>query len=203
MGYRRTVEPTEEPLTLAEVKQHLASADPDLTVDDTWITAQIAAVRQYAEQETGRSLITQTWARVMDQFPGGCWDGEQGLDGNAIRLEKGPVQSVSSIIYVDMGGSNQTLATTEYLSDTSGAVTRIAPRFGKLWPIALPQIGSVTVTFVAGYGARADVPEGLKTWMKLRLAALYENREEVTAGGPLTPLPFVDSLLNPYRIFRV
>lgn len=203
MGYRRTVAPTEEPLTLAEVKEHLASADPDLTADDNWITAQITAVREYAEQETGRSLITQTWQRVTDQFPGGCWDGENGLDGNAIRLEKGPIQSITSIVYVDMGGTSQTLANTEYVTDSTGAVTRIAPRFGKLWPIALPQLGSVTVTFVAGYGAANQVPEGLKTWMKLRLAALYENREEVSAGGPLTPLPFVDSLLNPYRIFRV
>ncbi len=203
MGYRRTVAPTEEPLTLAEVKEHLASADPDLTADDNWITAQITAVREYAEQETGRSLITQTWQRVTDQFPGGCWDGENGLDGNAIRLEKGPIQSITSIVYVDMGGTSQTLANTEYVTDSTGAVTRIAPRFGKLWPIALPQLGSVTVTFVAGYGAANQVPEGLKTWMKLRLAALFENREEVTAGGPLAPLPFVDSLLNPYRILRV
>ncbi len=74
--------------------------------------------------------------------------------------------------------------------------------FGQIWPIALPQIGAVTVTFDAGYGAPAAVPEGIKSWIKLRLGSLYAHREEVAAlsRGRIDPLPFVDGLLDPYRV---
>ncbi|QUN28709.1 phage head-tail connector protein [Cupriavidus sp. KK10] len=46
------------------------------------------------------------------------------------------------------------------------------------------------------------VPEGLRNWILIRLGSLYENREEVaflTRGG-IKELPFIDGLLDPYRI---
>lgn len=46
------------------------------------------------------------------------------------------------------------------------------------------------------------VPEGLRHWILLRVGSLYENREEVAImnRGKVEELPFVDSLLDPYRI---
>lgn len=47
------------------------------------------------------------------------------------------------------------------------------------------------------------VPEGIKSWMKLRIGSMYQHREEFALtekGSKLEPLPFVDRLLDPYRV---
>ena len=144
----------------------------------------------------------------MDSFPGPSLYGvpfgvPYSLPGHAVLLERGVVQSVDSIAYTDMGGTEQTMPSTDWVADLSGAVGRITPRFGKIWPIPLPQIGAVKVNYSAGYGAAdSDVPSGIRHWILLRVGSLYENREEVAIlnRGKLEPLPFVDSLLDPYRI---
>jgi uncharacterized phiE125 gp8 family phage protein len=121
------------------------------------------------------------------------------LPGHAILLNKSPVQSVTSIKYLDMSGVKQTMPPTDYVVDTSTEPARITPVFGKIWPISLPQIGSVEITFIAGYSA---VHEGIKSWIKLRVASLFENREEVALmnRGKVEMLPYVDGLLDPYRV---
>jgi uncharacterized phiE125 gp8 family phage protein len=208
MGYQLIQAPSVEPILLAEAKQHCRI---DISDDDALVSLLITAARQYAEQLTARSFITQQWRYVLDSFPGPVldnwvpWGVPFTLPGNAVLLEKGPVQSVDAITYTDMSGAQQTMPGTDYIAELSGPLARITPRFGKIWPITLPQIGSAAVTFTAGYGANGDaVPVGLKHWMKLRIGALYENREEIVSGRSITvdPLPFVDSLLDPYRIMR-
>ena len=47
------------------------------------------------------------------------------------------------------------------------------------------------------------VPEGIKSWMKVRIGALYQHREEIATTGrgtKIEPLPFMDRLLDPYRV---
>ena len=47
------------------------------------------------------------------------------------------------------------------------------------------------------------VPEGIKSWMKVRIGALYQHREEIAVtdkGTKIEPLPFMDRLLDPYRV---
>lgn len=207
MGYQLVSAPAVEPLDVTTAKNHLRV---DVTDDDILIGLLIVAARQYAEQITGRSFISQQWKFVADRFPGGqSWQSEPfgedfSLPANAFLLEKGPVQSIDSIKYIDTGSIQQTVAPSVYVADFSGTLARVAPRFGQIWPVPLPQIGSVEVTFTAGYGLAAAVPQGVKQWLLLRIGVLYENREEVVIGRSVTvtPLPFVDGLLNPYRIVR-
>ena len=193
MGYQITQAPAGEPLTLVEVKAHLRVELPD---DDALILLLITAVRQHAEQITARSLMTQKWSYVTDGF--------YKPETATLRLEKGPITSIDSINYVAMDGTTQVMPATDYIADLSGQLARITPRFGKIWPITLPQIASTTVNFTAGYGAAADVPQGLKHWIKLRIGSLYENREDVLVGPRIIviEMPFIDSLLEPYRIVR-
>jgi len=190
MGYQLLIAPTAEPLELVDAKAHMRVSADD-TSEDLLITSMIRAARQKAEQLTQRSLITQTWKYVFD-----CFD-----DCYPLLLAKGPHQSISSIVYKDMAGADQTLATTDYVYDLSGPLARITPTFGKSWPVTLPQIAACSVTFVAGYGGEAeDVPEGIRQWMLLRIATLYEHREEFVTGTIVSPLPHVDCLLEPYRV---
>jgi uncharacterized phiE125 gp8 family phage protein len=183
--------PAGEPVSLAEAKLHLRV---DVDDDDALISSIITAARQAAETLTGRQLMTARWKLVLDAFP--C---------HAILLAKCPVQSVMNIQYLDMNGISQTMPLIDYVVDTACEPARITPVFGKTWPNTLPQIGAVTITFDAGYGAAQTVPEGLKSWIKLRVGSLYAHREEMSIlmRGRIDPLPFVDGLLDPYRVALV
>src|SRR5262245_1528310 len=75
--------PAVEPLTLGEVKVHLRV---DHTADDEDISDLITAARELCEEQSGRSLATQTWRLELDRFP--AW---------SFRLLRGPLQSVTSI----------------------------------------------------------------------------------------------------------
>lgn len=187
MAYQLITPAAGEPLTLAEAKAHLRV---DLADDDLLITSLISAARQHAEFLTGRQLLSASWQLVIDQFP------------RVINLERCPVLAVQSLQYLDTQAVWRTMPSTDYVLDVSTEPARITPVFGKIWPIAMPQIGSVKINFTSGYGTAYVVPEGIKSWMKLRVASLYQHREEVAIlpSGRLDPLPFVDGLLDPYRV---
>lgn len=215
MPLQRTQPPTVEPISLAQAKKHLNQPD-DFTDDDTLIEALIAAARDYAEIETGRSLCTQKWRLTLDSFPGPSLMGVQfgrgySIPKHAIVLERPPVLSIESIQYLDTSSTQQTMPPANYIDPTLGGTVRhdgrprITPVFGQIWPINQPQIGSVWVNYTAGYGdasaVATEVP-GVIAWMKLRLASLYENREEIIVGTRvvIAPLPFVDRLLDAYTV---
>jgi uncharacterized phiE125 gp8 family phage protein len=204
--------PASEPVLLADAKNHLR-VDTDQTADDSLITMLIAAARRYAESYTGRAFITQTWRATRDGFPGFPISGlpYAGIAAYTpdqppsveITLAYGPVQSITSVSYQDMTGAWITMPVTDYVFDASGLRPRLAPAYGKSWPVTLPQIGSVRIDYVAGYGtAAATVPEGIRQWILLRINTMYENREEVAilGRGKVEALPFVDGLLDPYRV---
>lgn len=216
----RTVEPTVEPVTLADAKLHLRV---DVTDDDTLITSLIVAARQWCEEMTGRSFVTQTWAAKLPGFPGmtgiagvpiygvdPAWLPVRAISGVAafrfaIRLPRGPVASVTSLTYLDGTGTQQTLDPATYIvaADEWGAT--VTPTWGTSWPQALVHPESVVVTYRAGYGSTADtVPSPIVAAIKLLIGTWYEQREAVSLSR-FTPseVPFtVDALLSPYRVLE-
>ena len=73
-----------------------------------------------------------------------------------------PVTAIDSVSYFDAGNVQQTLDTGAYdlFADARGAyVTR---RSGQSWPATFRRTDAVSVTFTAGYGAAADVPEPIR-----------------------------------------
>lgn len=188
MRYQVIQAPVEEPISLAQARLHLR-IPADVTDEDALINGLIAAVRSYAEHETSRYLVTQRIRATGDRF------------SPALMIERGNVQSVDAVRYLDLAGVWQTMAASDWVADPVDPV-RITPRFGRIWPIPVPQIASVQVEFTAGYGGASAVPDGLKQWMLVRLGALYENREEVAImhRGNIQPLPYVDRLLDPFRL---
>ena len=191
MSLQLVTPPAVEPVTLAEAKAHLRV---DFSDDDALITTLIAAARQQAETITGRQFCTATWKLNLDAFPG---YGYAALGG--ILLPKAPVASITSIQYLDMGGSLQTLSNTLYAADLANEPARVTPVFGQIWPVTLPQINAVQITFVAGYGVAAAVPEGIKAWIKIRVASMFANREEISSER-VWPIGFIDSVLDPFRV---
>jgi uncharacterized phiE125 gp8 family phage protein len=169
------------------------------TTVDPLLTTLITAVRERAETATGRQLITATWDLVLDQFPcglqpyelGSRWR-DWGFDriGNLfLDIPKAPLQSVTSISYVDTAGQTQVWAASNYLVDAPsgprGRRGRIAPAYGVVWPFTQAQINAATVRFVAGYGATAaSVPSLLRQAMLMDIATLYENRDAEAVAMP-------------------
>jgi uncharacterized phiE125 gp8 family phage protein len=183
--------PTVEPISLAEAKLHLRV---DSNAEDTLITEQIKVARQQVENILQRALVTQTWELVMDKFP----------NSTTIKIPLPPLQSVSSITYIDQDGASTVYSSVSYLVDTYNQPGRIRLRLNLSWPsVYLQELNAVRIQFVAGYGAAAAVPEWAKAAIKLLLGDLYENREQtlVAPGIVMANLPTgVMDLLWPHRV---
>lgn len=186
MGLVQIAAPATEPVTLAEARLQV-KADDSVTADDTLITAQIVAARQLAENETGRSLITQTWRLTLDEFPDG-----------PIRLERPPLISVESVQYVDTNGVTQTMSASDYIVDTTHVHGEIALAYNESWPDTRDQRNAVTVNFTTGYGDASAVPGAIKAAILLTIGDLYANRETSIVGTIRTENPAAKALLAPY-----
>lgn len=179
--------PAYEPITLEEAKTqcHIDHAD-----EDDLITLLISSARQHAETQLARSLITQTQDAYFDKFPA--------------FFKLPPMQSVTAITYVDENGDTQTLAADQYIVDIYSIPCRVTPAYDVTWPATRDQVNAVKVRFVAGYGAPSAVPACIKNWMLIRIATLYENRQQLTVdvkGMVELPPVFIDSLLDSERIY--
>lgn len=180
--------PASEPVTLAEAKLHLR-VDLASTVEDELIGALIVAARQGAEQMTGRALMLQTWELALDAFDA------------AVFLQRPPLVSITSVTYLDVAGASQTLAPTAYVLDSYSEPARLTPAANTCWPETLKQANAVTIRFQAGYADSDSVPQEIKSWMLLRIGALYANRESIVADAraAFVELPF-DRLLSAYTV---
>ena len=183
-------EPTEEPVSVAEAKIHLRITN---SAEDTSIGSLITASRQVAENATRRVFVTQTWEGRLDRFP--RYD-------KGFEVPKPPLRSVSKIEYVDDDGVTQTLPSSDYQVDVHSLQGRVAPAFDKSWPTTRDDtLNAVIVTFEAGYGAAAAVPQAIKQAMLLHIGTLYEHREDTVIGLNAVPLPLAASrLLSPYIV---
>lgn len=68
-----------------------------------------------------------------------------------------------------------------------------------VYTLALTSGGDALTLTDTGSGTSylGEIPEGIKSWMRIRMGSLYENRQE-TVDGRLTPQAYVDRLLDPY-----
>lgn len=163
-GLTCTVAPTAEPLSAAEVRQY---ARIDETTDDSLVLALIAAARECCERVTGRTLVTQTWKLVLDAFPAA-----------GLYLPRPPLQSVSSITYLDASGVQQTLAPTLYRVDAVSDPGWLELGFGASWPATYGVSACVAITFVCGYGAASAVPPGIRERLLCYVAHRYDRRAD-------------------------
>ncbi len=180
--------PSVEPVLLAEAKLHCRV---DIAEDDAFITALIVAAREQAEHETGRALCTQTRELVLDAIPQAC------------ILRGAPIQSVTSVKYLDPDGLQVTLDPADYLLDKDSEPGYLVPAYGKGWPDTQATANAVRVRYVCGYGDSAAVPIGIKQWMLLAIGAWYADRSAIgQAQSFALPDRFWHRLLDPYRLYE-
>jgi uncharacterized phiE125 gp8 family phage protein len=190
--------PAAVPISLAEVKAQCRLED---NAEDALLMAYVRSAVDYVEQHSGLKLITQTWSYTLDWFP--TWRYRYPAD-NYIRLPLSPVQSITSISYLDATtGDPQTWASTDYV--LRGDRIILAPN--AQWPTVWCGQDAVTVTFVVGYGASwNDVPESLRQAIGMLAAYWYGQREaaQVDPDARVFDVPFsVRQILEPYRVWAV
>lgn len=170
-----TVAATSEPVTITDVKRHVRAVD--FSDDDDYLTSLIAVARNHVEKYCGVYLATQTIVAKAEDW---C---------DMERLPAYPVQSITSITYVDTNGDAQTLADTVYERRDAGIVLK----YGQVWPPIQP--GSlITLTAVVGI---TDVQPAVKHAILVRLADLYETRESEDDSKWTS----FDSLLSNHRYY--
>lgn len=168
---------TVDPVTLTEMKAHVRV---DGTAEDTYLTDLISAAAVAVEDMQAKVFRQATMTMTMDMWP----------RGGLIRLPRYPVQSITSVTYLEEGESSATtFASTNYLLDANSLPPRVVLKKNKLFPSDSIEAGpSITVTFVAGY-ADGEVPENAKHAIKLLAGHWYANREAVVTGTIATQMP--------------
>ncbi len=187
MSYKLITPPAAEPLTLDEARLHLRVDGID---ENGYITSLIVVARMAAEAATGRALMPQIWEYVDDDFD------------DEIVLAHPPVVGIVSFSYIDYAGASASLGQADYVLDDYETPPRLKPAYLKCWPIARNEPSSVKVRYTTGYANAAAVPAPIKQWMLLAIGDMYARRER-SSDKPAVAQGFVDTLLEPYKVYGV
>lgn len=180
-------------------------------VDDAGVLQTLDAadyqVDLYAEPARSRPAYGETWpttrsgdlAAVRVEFIAG-YAAPMTADAaaDAVTLRGWKTLAVNDPVrFSNSGGAlpgGLSAATDYYVRSvvSAGVYTLSATSGGALLDITSAGTGSHFV---------GEVPEGLKAWMKLKLGTLDQSREDAVTGVTVAPLPFVDRLLDTYRLF--
>lgn len=164
---KRLTAPEVEPVTLAEAKAHIRV---DTSTDDTLISGYITTAREWTEDYLDRALVTQRLVMRLDTFPA------------EIELPRPPMVASGTataviVTYVTgEAGGTATLSASSYRVDREATPGIIRNLYGGTWPSHLIDQNSVSVTWFAGYGAAADVPQRVKSAILMCVHELYEKR---------------------------
>lgn len=177
------------PLTLAELKAgaRLDGIDDDDALLMGYLRSAVAQI-DGRDGSLGRALITQIWDYKIGCFPIPGVHDHRGT----IRLPLPPLQSVGSITYTDLAGSEQTLSSALYHVVT-GDAPKIVPAWGETWPDTRDEPEAVTIRFTAGYGDNwNDVPEPIRQALTMMVRDAYDGCESTVPA----------MLLNRYQIIN-
>ncbi len=181
--YSVEIPPAIEPITVDELKTFAAI---DYDDHDFLLEGIITAVRQAAEEYTGRAFVEQSIKMLMDYWP-----------GTVIKLPRPPLISITKVATLDEDDVE-----TEYVSSNYYVITGAIP--GQLvlkQSVSEPtnterDYGGFLIRYKAGYGDTAeDIPgpfrEGIKVWASIA----YSNR----VLNPKEPPPEARIFLDLYR----
>ena len=130
--------PAGEPISRTEAKLHMRV---DSTAEDSLTDILISTARQWCESFLSRQLVTATWVLTCDSWP---W---------RFVLPRPPLQSVTSITYVDAAGTTQTLTSTLYDVLTHREPGEVIAGYNDSWPTVRGHTNDVAVTYKAGYSS--------------------------------------------------
>ncbi len=164
------------------------------TAEDTLLNDLITTARERVEEITRRALITQTWDYCLPRWPA----------GDCIELPFGNLQTVESITYKDTDGTISTLPAGDYIIEPNGElIGRVVLAYGSSWPSdALYPANPITIRFTCGWASALEVPQRIKTAIKMICAELYAMRGEPVVGQTVTEDKSVPRLLASFRLWE-
>ena len=180
---RRATAPAVEPVTLAEAKAHCRV---DASADDALIQGYITTAREWVEDYIDRALVTQQLVMRLDAFP---------LEIELPRppmIASGTATAVTITYVTGEAGGTATLSASSYRVDRDSTPGVIRNLYGGSWPSHLLDQNSVTVSWWAGYGDAASVPQRVKSAILMCVHELYEKRGD--GQMPAAAMRLLDSV---------
>lgn len=218
-AYRVIAEPTQEPISLAEMKGYMRVdfSDADTSVaegNDTVISDLISSARKFLEGLLNRALATQTVQAeyIIDKPLSGTLYGsidrepnwyhyQQELGANPFGiaafyydLPLPPLQSVTSIKYqYTVFDADPNTGSPGYWTPFAGVYVPDTVRDpGRIWFQDPPTVYRWQITYVAGYdGVTLILPQNIRQLIKEIAAFWYDNRE-----GDSLPSGIQQKLIN-------
>ncbi|MCD6433703.1 MAG: phage head-tail connector protein [Sulfurimonas sp.] len=175
-------------VTLLEAKAHLRILDDS---HDDYITTLVDAATVQAEEITSRSFLESTNEFYLSDYVGN------------FELPKSPLIAVDEIGYIPYGKSDYVvLSNTLYEVDDVSEPPRV--RFFEGLHVA-DLYKAIKVTYRSGYSNADAVPKPIKQWILIRVATMFENREEIVVGVSVNKIEndYNDFLISKYRVGRL
>lgn len=187
-------EPTEEPLTIDEVKGR--ARGQNLTDEDGLIFDYIRAARSRVEQDTGLALLTQTRDIVYDALPSGQ---------QPILLPYPPLQQIVSVTATSQAGVPTVLTSGQYTVDLSSRPARFAlSDAGPAWPMDLRTLQPWTVRVIVGWLTPAAIPPLLIHAVGLLASHYLTLGRDVVTGDVPHEMPYgYEDAVSAYRLILV
>ena len=162
--------PDKMPITLEDAKG-IVGLETDQNQFDNIITELINAAIDYFQQETNTVIMEQTRYGYIEDWP---------LEYDYIEVSLPPLKSITSIKYTTSAGVETTWANTEYAVDINSKPGRVFLGYLKDWPTAVlaPKSNAIKVEFICGYSNPSNVPNDIKTALKLLVENWFTNRGE-------------------------
>ena len=132
--------PTFMPVTLAQAAAHCRV---DGTDHDVYLTALSKAATTHIQNTCNRQIAPATYVYKFDEFG----------EAECIELPRPPLQSVTSIAYLDTDGNSQTYSSANYSVDTGSEPGRVILNETASWPTTQTVPNAITITYRAGYGS--------------------------------------------------
>mgnify|MGYP000385811533 CR=1 FL=1 len=182
--------------TLSQLKYQLKlvddPADASIQADlDNELNRYLAAAIRQCEHDTSRIFSQKNLTKELQ-----AWS-------DPIVIAAAPFVSLVSIEYKHLVGSVLTTSALDsaafvFIKKSYGANLVLRSGF-ELPELAKDAADPVVITFTAGY---STPPEDMDSWVLMRAAALYINRE-TDNNLSSDPVPFADGLLDSTRRFTL
>lgn len=177
----RLVQKSTSPLAVSvdSAKEFLRVLDTD---EEIIIESLIKATQNFAQNYTNTQITRTSFELYTDAL----YDG--------FKMVKNPIASIESISYMDENGVYQPF--TDFYTFCKNGMTLLHV---ENMPTTKIHEEAIKIVFNAGY---LEVPSDLQQWIKVKLATLYEFRENFVLGVSVSEIPhsFVDCMLDAYKI---
>jgi hypothetical protein len=203
-GIQITTAPTQEPVSIQDVKEHLRLDDNQ---DERLLQTYIETARRFAEEYTKRSLASQTisfFADAYDELADPLFEGFKtgpylNYYKNYLVLPRPPVISVTSVSTFADDDTETTFASSKYYLDNVREPARVVLRLGESFPTALRVANAIKVIYTAGYSSIFSIPEPIRMGILQHVAYLYEHRGDMYEATAPFPKQ-LKSLYAPYVV---